>query len=74
MSVRKVCDSTDGRPRRVRMPRGMSPRPTAWRTSVGTIGFTQSSSSTPCSNATEACTVRSSTPSTQSEPSTRTGG
>jgi hypothetical protein len=56
------------------MPRRIVPAATGVRVSTGTTGLMHSSSSAPCSSATEACSVLRSTPSTQYRPSTSTGG
>ncbi len=62
-SVRKVCDSTVGRPRWTRRPRFIAPAAIDRAVSTGTIGLMQISRSAPASSATEAWSVLSSTPS-----------
>ena len=65
MIARKVCDSTSGSPPWFSFSTVRRPwRGRARLASKGTSGLTQSSSSTPCSSATDACSVLLSAPST----------
>ena len=62
--VRKVCDSTAGRPLSARLSGTLRWLAIASAASNGTSGFTPSTSSAPASSATEACRVRRNAPST----------